>query len=102
MSADEMPSNNLPWNRHLPWSQLEDAAAAHFRPGLAGRVLAEAGRVRAEAAESRRGLRSMALAAVSAALLLGGYHHYNTRAVTADRAAQWSQVAAWTNEFAAN
>ncbi len=91
MSADEMP-----------WNSLNDDAEARLQPGLAGRVLAEAGRLRAEAAETRRNLRVMALCAVAATLVLGGYHQFFARAVAEERLAQWGRVAHWTDEFAAN
>ena len=91
MSADEMP-----------WNSLNDAAEARLHPGLAGRVLAEAGRLRAESNERRRSLRITALCAVAAVFVLGGYHQFFARAVAEERLAQWGQVAHWADEFAAN
>jgi hypothetical protein len=85
-----------------PWNELNGAAEARLRPGLAGRVLAEAGRLRAEAAEAGRSRRAMGLCACAAALLLASWHEASTRSVQEQRLAQWHDVATWTGEFAAN
>lgn len=85
-----------------PWNDLNDAGAARLRPDLPARVLAQAARLRAEALEARRGLRTMALCAATAALVLAGYHQFFTRPIAEARIAQWNRVVDWTTEFAAN